>query len=244
MTKKNFTILELLLVISIAGVMLTVALPAFSRLLKGSASGIAMRELSARLGSARSKAIAGKGSFRVAIVFPSTVDKKSSSSPENISDSFKKKYYNQAYRACYVDPSTFTFQNWIEKDNWKFLPEGIVLDEDAFRVAKSTDEKEGSTKDAIHNNDPSNPDTNKPLVCKVGGRSFSTGDTLLEIEKYILFNRDGSIDSFPNTTLIRLRQGTSDGTNVTITKGYEGQYYPIVIRPMGKVVVYDELVKD
>lgn len=243
MTKKNFTILELLLVISIAGVMLTVALPAFSRLLKGSASGIAMRELSARLGSARSKAIAGKEGFRVAIVFPSTVDKKSSSSPENISDSFKKKYYNQAYRACYVDPSTLTFQRWIEKDNWKFLPEGIVLDEAAFRVAKPS-EKEGSTKYIIHKNATSDPDTNKPLICKVGGRSFSTEAALLEIEKYILFNRDGSIDSFPNTTLIRLRQGSSDGTNVTITKGYEGQYYPIVIRPMGKVVVYDELVKD
>lgn len=241
MTKKNFTILELLLVISIAGVMLTVALPAFSRLLKGSASGIAMRELSARLGSARSKAISGKRGYRVAIVFPSIGD---AATTGTVSNSFKQKYYNQAYRACYVDPSTLEFQDWIEKDNWKFLPEGIVLDEDAFRVAKSTVEKEGSTKNAIHNNDPSNPDTNKPLVCKVGGRSFSTNDTLLKIEKYILFNRDGSIDSFPNTTLIRLRQGSSDGTNVTITKGYEGQYYPIVIRPMGKVVVYDELVKD
>ena len=170
MTKKNFTILELLLVISIAGVMLTVALPAFSRLLKGSASGIAMRELSARLGSARSKAISGKRGYRVAIVFPSIGD---AATTGTVSNSFKQKYYNQAYRACYVDPSTLEFQDWIEKDNWKFLPEGIVLDEDAFRVAKSTVEKEGSTKDAIHNNDPSNPDTNKPLVCKVGGRSFS-----------------------------------------------------------------------
>ena len=40
MKKYPFTILELLLVISIGATMLTVALPAFNRMLKGSASGI------------------------------------------------------------------------------------------------------------------------------------------------------------------------------------------------------------
>lgn len=216
MTKKNFTILELLLVISIAGVMLTVALPAFSRLLKGSASGIAMRELSARLGSARSKAIAGKdGDFRVALVFPSIGDAETTGT---VSELFKQKYYNQAYRACYVEKETLNFIRWLPKDNWKFLPDGIVLDTDST--------------------------TNVPLECKVGGRSFSQDSIKLKINKYILFNRDGSIDSFPDTILMRLRQGSSDGTKITPAKGYEAQYYPIVIRPMGKVVVYDELVED
>lgn len=241
MTKKNFTILELLLVISIAGVMLTVALPAFSRLLKGSASGIAMRELSARLGSARSKAIAGKeGDFRVAIVFPSIGDAETTGT---VSNSFKQKYYNQAYRACYVEKETLTFIKWLPKDNWKFLPDGIVLDNTPFRVADSSVEKKATAIEVIHTNNTSGT-TNVPLECNVGGRSFSQDTAKLKINKYILFNRDGSIDTFPETILMRLRQGSSDGTNVTITKGYEDQYYPIVIRPMGKVVVYDELVED
>lgn len=241
MTKKNFTILELLLVISIAGVMLTVALPAFSRLLKGSASGIAMRELSARLGSARSKAIAGKdGDFRVALVFPSIGDAETTGT---VSDSFKQKYYNQAYRACYVEKETLNFIRWLPKDNWKFLPDGIVLDNAPFHVADSSVEKKATSTEIIHTNNTDST-TNEPLECKVGGRSFSQDSIKLKINKYILFNRDGSVDSFPDTILMRLRQGSSDGTNVTITKGYEGQYYPIVIRPMGKVVVYDELVPD
>ena len=237
MTKKNFTILELLLVISIAGVMLTVALPAFSRLLKGSASGIAMRELSARLGSARSKAIAGKdGDFRVALVFPSIGDTVAAGT---VSELFKQKYYNQAYRACYVEKETLNFIRWLPKDNWKFLPDGIVLDNAPFRVADSSVEKEATSTEV----DPDST-TNEPLECKVGGRSFSQDSVKLKINKYILFNRDGSIDSFPDTILMRLRQGSYDGTKITPAKGYEAQYYPIVIRPMGKVVVYDELVPD
>mgnify|MGYP004422181307 CR=1 FL=1 len=60
MKKFRFTIIELLLVISIAGVMISVAVPAFSRMLKGSASGIAVRELMGKLNAARAYAVANK----------------------------------------------------------------------------------------------------------------------------------------------------------------------------------------
>ncbi len=244
MKKYPFTILELLLVISIGAIMLTVALPAFNRMLKGSASGIAIRELTARLNSAKSKAMSN-GSHRVAIVFPADEDISNATSTHK--DVFAKRYRYRAYRACYVNESDLTFVKWVDGDNWKFLPEGIVLEaigregknspEEVIHLHETTDQKKASS-DKLHSG---------TLTCNIGGRSYSetatTGSsTTIPIRNFILFNRNGTLDEFPRGAVLRLREGKVNDDGLGVTTGATDEYFPIVIRATGKIKAYNELV--
>ena len=242
MKKYPFTILELLLVISIGAIMLTVALPAFNRMLKGSASGIAIRELTARLNSAKSKAMSN-GSHRVAIVFPANEDISNATSTHK--DVFAKRYRYRAYRACYVNESDLTFVKWVDGDNWKFLPEGIVLEAtkdsaDAKICLHKTDDEKLASSDELHS-------SSKTLTCNIGGRSYSetatTGSsTTIPIRNFILFNRNGTLDEFPRGAVLRLREGKVNDDGLGVTTGATDEYFPIVIRATGKIKAYNELV--
>lgn len=265
MNKHKFTILELLLVLSIAALMLTTALPAFTRMLKGSASTIAMRELSARLDAAKSKAIARGNTTAesgevpgVAIVFPSDSD--------NGSSNFKKRFNFQSYRVCSVKiketENSIEFDEWL--GDWKFLPEGVVIGahqqsstsnprEENFYIPESIIDATGTT-NVENEKKPRNSDSNltqdtHPAIknCKIGGRSFSDPTATISIKNYILFKGNGMLRDFPNSILIKLRLGkpTSDGQSIEkVPAEGLGNYFPIVIRPTGKVVIYNELVPD
>ena len=122
---NSFSLLELLTVVVIASIMLTIAVPAFSRIMRGSASTQAGRELMGRIRAARAYAVAQQ--TPVAIVFYRT----EVPSGETLSSS----YACSAYRICtvkYVQPSTATgnwkgwmFQDWVSE--WYFLPAGIAI---------------------------------------------------------------------------------------------------------------------
>lgn len=259
MNKQKFTIIELLLVLSIAALMLTTALPAFTRMLKGSASTIAMRELSARLDAAKSKAIAlgnipedGKVPG-VAIVFPSYSDNSSNSA-------FEKRFNFQSYRVCSVKidktVNSIEFDKWL--GDWKFLPEGVVIGahqqsstssprEENFYIPKSIIDASGNIN--IENEKSELTQATHPAIesCKIGGRSFSDPTATISIKNYILFKGNGMLRDFPNSILIKLRLGkpTSDGQSIEkVPAEGLGNYFPIVIRPTGKVVIYNELVPD
>lgn len=234
MRKYRFTILELLLVISIAGVMLSVAVPAFSRMLKGSASGIAVRELMGKLNAARAYAVANK--TYVAVVFPSSYDGYTE---------FNKRHTHRSYRACEVS-SEGSFISWIPKENWNFFPAGITFGYDK--------NKSGSDRHnyVVRANKPETKEYEKPgdlnsvhsalVDCEVGGRSLSTAATKKSITNYIMFRPDGNIDTFPDAILIRLRDGKVDDSGIPTENGTS--YYPLVIRFNGKVKFYNELVED
>lgn len=265
MNKQKFTIIELLLVLSIAALMLTTALPAFTRMLKGSASTIAMRELSARLDAAKSKAIAlgnipedGKVPG-VAIVFPSHSD-------NSYNSAFEKRFNFQSYRVCSVKidetGNSIRFNEWL--GDWKFLPEGVVIGahqqsstssptEENFYIPESIIDASGNTnieneKRIRNSNSELTQDTHPPIeLCEIGGRSFSEGTATISIKNYILFKGNGMLRDFPNSILIKLRLGkpTSDGQSIEkVPAEGLGNYFPIVIRPTGKVVIYNELVPD
>ena len=251
MKKYPFTILELLLVISIGAIMLTVALPAFNRMLKGSASGIAIRELTARLNSAKSKAMSN-GSHRVAIVFPANepitygTTEKTDDKKEQHKIASNKRYRYRAYRACYVNESDLTFVKWVDGDNWKFLPEGIVLEATTtspeanicLHKTGKDKEKEASSVE-LHGSDT--------LTCNIGGRSYSETatsglSTTIPIRNFILFNRNGTLDKFPQGAVLRLREGKVNDDGLGVTTGATDEYFPIVIRATGKIKAYNELV--
>lgn len=226
MKKSHFTIIELLLVISIAGVMLSVAVPAFSRMIKGSASGIAVRELMGKINAARSYAISN-GTY-VALVFPGD-------SGDN--SDFQKRFGYRAYRVCEVAPdgTGYRFLRWIPGENWQYFPGGILLgygteDEPPVK-AKNDDEKTADGTEIIH------PD----LSCNIGGRSYSESGTTKNIANYLVFRPDGMTDQFPDPILLRLRDGKVDssGEATDVSSGY----YPLVVRFNGKPKAYNELVE-
>ena len=228
MKKSHFTIIELLLVISIAGVMLSVAVPAFSRMIKGSASGIAVRELMGKINAARSYAISN-GTY-VALVFPG----KSGDTSD-----FQKRFGYRAYRVCEVAPdgTGYRFLRWIPGENWQYFPGGILLgygtgDEPPVK-AKNDDEKTADGTANIHSG----------LSCNIGGRSYSEeSGTPKNIANYLVFRPDGMTDQFPNPILLRLRDGKVDSEGAA--SDVSGGYYPLVVRFNGKPKAYNELVGE
>lgn len=226
MKKSHFTIIELLLVISIAGVMLSVAVPAFSRMIKGSASGIAVRELMGKINAARSYAISN-GTY-VALVFPG----KSGDTSD-----FQKRFGYRAYRVCEVAPdgTGYRFLRWIPGENWQYFPGGILLgygtgDEPPVK-AKNDDEKTADGTANIHS----------ALSCNIVDRSYSESETT-NIANYLVFRPDGMTDQFPNPILLRLRDGKVDSNGNA--SGVSGGYYPLVVRFNGKPKAYNELVGE
>ncbi len=240
--RSTFTIIELLLVISIAGLMLTVAVPAFSRMLKGSASGIAVRELMGKLNAARAYAVANK--TYVAVVFPTDDDA-----------NLRKRHGYRSYRVCEVRTNSeqqFTFLRWIPRENWNFFPQGIIL---GYNVKKATTPR--STTEKPEGFEISDSDDEKKSAsakihdgialqnCAIAGRSFSE-NSAKSIKNYIIFRPDGTTDKFPNGILLRLRDGRTDNDGYPIpeNKPTESAYYPLIIRFNGKVKFYNELVED
>ncbi|MBQ7401999.1 MAG: prepilin-type N-terminal cleavage/methylation domain-containing protein [Lentisphaeria bacterium] len=122
---NSFSLLELLTVVVIASILLTIAVPAFSRIMRGSASTQAGRELMGRIRAARAYAVAQQ--TPVAIVFYRT------EVPSGKTLSYN--YACSAYRICtvkYMEPSNssgnlgrWVFQDWVSE--WYFLPAGISV---------------------------------------------------------------------------------------------------------------------
>ena len=113
----NFTIIELLLVVAIAGILLAVAVPSFSRILQGTGPTRAARELIGKINAARAYAVANKTD--VAIIFPQ----------DEITALTNQLGY-QSYRTCEVyiqSDGTITFKRWIIGENWNYLPSRVLI---------------------------------------------------------------------------------------------------------------------
>lgn len=226
MKKSLFTIIELLLVISIAGVMLSVAVPAFSRMIKGSASDIATRELMGKINAARSYAITNE--TYVALVFPGV---------SSDSSDFQKRFGYRAYRVCEVTPKEagYRFLRWIPGENWQYFPNGILFGYGTNAegpVEANDNERTAKNTANIHT---------EALSCNTGGRSNSESGTTTDIANYLVFRPDGMTDQFPNPILLRIRDGKVNAGNASdVSKGY----YPLAVRFNGKPRAYNELVED
>ena len=93
MKKYNFSLVELLTVVVIASILMSIAVPAFSRMMRGSATTQAGRELMGRIHAARSLAVAQQSP--VAIVFYGC------EVPDS-GDTLSIDYAFSAYRVCKV----------------------------------------------------------------------------------------------------------------------------------------------
>ena len=120
--KRFYTLIEIMTVIVIAAILFGIGIPAFTTMIQGSNMTIAIRQLSSKIAAARAYAVSNATSdSRVAVLLMEVV---------KANGEIKDDYCYSAYRVCVVsgDSSPYTFQEWIEDENWKTLPKGIYRD--------------------------------------------------------------------------------------------------------------------
>ncbi len=114
----RYTLVELLVVVAIAAVILGVATPAFSVMMKGGAMTSSTRELAAKIKAARSYAVTNNS--YVAVVFPTEKDW----------SGIRLSMNSCVYRPCLVYRDAngdWFFDTWIDGEQWSVLNKGIAM---------------------------------------------------------------------------------------------------------------------
>ena len=139
MRKHPFTAIEMILVIAIASILLTIALPAFTRMAAGRQLTRAVSDIAAKISLARAKAVSMRS--YVALIFPHI----KGGEFEGISASDLSQDHalvNCSYRLAqvYKDSSgNFHFVKWLPDEDWEIFGEGVFIKDDAdFAVESGT----------------------------------------------------------------------------------------------------------
>ncbi len=127
---KNFTLVEILVVLAIMGIMLGITLPNIGNLTSGGAVGNGASNVSSLARYARSYALSNRE--YVAIITPD-------------SQSLSKDNFNcyKAFRAAVVkkergNSNYFVFEYWLEDSDWSFLANGSFVSSDSADGAENT----------------------------------------------------------------------------------------------------------
>lgn len=220
MRKHPFTVLELLLVLGLSAAMMTIAVPAFYRTMRGSATGNAARELMGKISAAR--AYAASSRTDVAVVFPR--------SESYVSNALKY----SAYRVCEVDISggTITFKRWVPGENWTYLPNGVVIG------------RSNSGDDTFHTTTDNKTSTGASSTPSIGSVPVNLNNTnTASITNAVVIRMDGMLYNL-QPVLIRLKQGTVSSGSVTLTPPHQSEYLPLTVLFNGKVKLFRELVSE
>lgn len=238
MKRTSYTIIELLLVIAIAGILLSIAIPSFSRLLKGSGPTRAARELIGKINAARAYAVSNKTD--VAIIFPIKNEMKQGSTT-NEKEKNKELYTYASYRVCevFVGTTSIEFKRWIPGENWTFLPSGVVAlgkkqtnTYEQFVAPDTNDEKTGTNnlvaQTVIGFNEPN---IKPPLPT--------------QFENAIIFRTDGMLYNM-QPVLIKIQEARKDkdSSGDRIWLPSNSDYLPLVVRFNGKVKAFNEVVTE
>lgn len=118
--KKHFSLIELLTVIFIAGILATLAVPSFEKMMMGSKVNQAASQLKLACEQARVEAASSRQ--YVALIFPVSIGTAWSAEARNCLENF----FFRGYRMAYVDKNG-VFQGWVPGSSWQQLPAGTVL---------------------------------------------------------------------------------------------------------------------
>ena len=115
-----FTLLELLTVLAIAGVVMALTVPAFTRMLSGNK----VDEMAGRLklGLEQAQSIAATNNRYVALLLPGGSD-------TDVTDADARRYRLGGFRPAFVNRngSSYTFDRWVDDHNWQNAPDEAVL---------------------------------------------------------------------------------------------------------------------
>lgn len=132
--KNNFTLIELLVTIVIVSIIVALTVPAFSRLMTGSAVNQAVSMVTSQLNMARTEACASRRYVAVVFLAHDMADDGSGNSWDE--DLLAGRIYNRrAFRSCYVTkvPNAGTgemeyrFESWVHGTKWEILPNGAYI---------------------------------------------------------------------------------------------------------------------
>ncbi len=139
-TRNKFTLIEILMVLLIAGILLAVSMAGLGRMLGRQGASGAVRTLSAQMALARSYAVV-KNSY-VALLLPDDNTTYSSFNANNLSS-----YCYTKSRICLVSsidtspipplPSKAAFVGWIDGNEWQILPNGVCAQMDTIQPASA-----------------------------------------------------------------------------------------------------------
>lgn len=243
MRHNKFTLVELLVVICIASLLMGLVLPAFSRMVTGSAVDRLASNLKLRLERAQSHAASGRR--HVALFLPH-----GNVSGTWSSDVHVVKAALGGSRMCYVDnvkvaegsPEEYTaeFMRWIPDEDWTTPERG------AFLVAlSSSDPVDADGKISIPNHIAHNAaltgsvtngaDKNKPLkkITKVKFKSSDSEKTVSDAA--VIFSPKGGIRSTADVYLV-IAEAVSDGSKLLYPGGEINNFRVLKInRLTGKV---------
>lgn len=117
---RSFTLIELLTVILIMGILMSIGLPAFNKMMYAQGVNGAARQVGGIIKMSQAYAIGNNR--HVAVIFPG--DEASISSLDD-------KYKFRSYRPCIVrydsDSDICTFIEWVPGTQWRFLPTGTLI---------------------------------------------------------------------------------------------------------------------
>ena len=141
MIRRNFTLIEILMVLGLMAILLFIALPAFEKLAKGHGVELAARNITSKLGQARGYAITSREYVAVLMPTDTALGASLTKLPND--------YIFRSYKLCVVasnpTPSTrtstlgippttvstavntFTFKRWIPSEKWEFTPTGTAI---------------------------------------------------------------------------------------------------------------------
>lgn len=127
--QRQFTMLELLIVIGIMMILMSLAVPGFRRLVSGKAVNAAASMLSGQLALARAAAIAEQR--YIAVIMPGAHFKAPDSAAAG--GTTYDEYHFRSFRIGIVekgtDPNQFRLVSWYPDSKWTFLPVGAILAE-------------------------------------------------------------------------------------------------------------------
>lgn len=201
--RKFYTLVEIMTVIVIAAILFGIGIPAFTTMIQGSNMTVAIRQLSAKIQAARAFAVSNPNRSKVAVLLMET--------------GIKEDYCCSAYRVCVVDQDN-KFQEWIEDENWKTLPKGVLRNPVTSPITVT---------------EIPTADTND-----IGGSSLTSAPALV-------FKANGQLENSSSPT-IELFQGRYVGGNIVYTeRNNSGNVirHPIEVNKYsGKVTV--QAIKD
>ncbi len=111
--RSCFSLVEILMVLVIMAMLMVIAMPAFTEMMKGQGVEASARNLTQVLKLARSYAINNRQ--YVAVIIPN----------DNVPDSYRYR----SYRACEVvrDGANYNFKRWVPNESWTTMSTGVSI---------------------------------------------------------------------------------------------------------------------